>query len=72
MLKAKQTWTIEMVNYELINTTLLGLVAPGTGVRTRCSPPPVALGNTGGEDAIPGASVFKHRAVHLTRPDQVH
>ena len=24
MLKAKQTWTIEMVNYELINTTLLG------------------------------------------------
>ena len=23
MLKAKQTWTIEMVNYELINTTLL-------------------------------------------------
>ena len=24
MLKAKQTWTIEMVNYELINTTVGG------------------------------------------------
>ena len=30
MLKAKQTWTIEMVNYELINTTLLGFLGtPG-------------------------------------------
>ena len=25
MLKAKQTWIIEMVNYELLNTTLIGL-----------------------------------------------
>ena len=33
MLKAKQTWTLEMVNNELINTTMLG-VTPDQGVMT--------------------------------------